>query len=64
MKMPNGMTVELIKLRSKGNGEIEFDLSKPHPVSSYVNMTTDVTVGMKGRKASSTIGIRVEVGEK
>ena len=64
MKLPNGMTVKLVKLRSTGNGELEFDLSKPFPVRSHVNMTTNVKVSMKGRTASQTIGIRMEVGEK
>ena len=64
MKLPNGMTVKLVELRSKGSGELEFDLSKPFPVNSHVNMTTNLKVSMKGRTASQTIGIRIEVGEE
>lgn len=57
MKLPNGMTAELVELESKGSGEMEFDLKNPAPIDSYLDLETRFKVKVQGQTIAQTMHI-------
>lgn len=64
MKLPNGMTATLISLKSKGSGEIGFDLSKPIPEDSYIEMDSDFRIEIRGQTITQSMHISMSFAEK
>jgi len=64
MKLPNGMTATLVKLESKGHGEIGFDLSKPIPEDSFIDMDSEFRIEVKGRTVSQSMHMYMSFAEK
>jgi len=54
----------LVSLASKGTGELEFDLSKPIPVNSNVEISSNVHVAVKEETHEQEIKIKISIKEK
>lgn len=62
--LPGGAKATLLSLDSSGGGELEFDLSKPFPVKSFIDISSDIRVKVKDQTQRQQIGIKITFKEK
>jgi len=62
--LPGGAKATLKSLRSKGAGELEFDLSRPVPLRSFLDLSSDIEIGVKGKTHRQTITAKIRLQEK